>query len=122
MRKLQLEWHGYFSMDEKTIRGKVEDRSGVYKLSRKQKDGSLKPFSTGQAASLKIRLLEHLTSTSQSCVKEQLTKGDCHFRFAYVYTKEDLDAAEKALYKRYTPKCSDKESVPDVEDVEINSN
>jgi hypothetical protein len=122
MRKLQLEWHGYFPMDEKTIRDKVEDRSGVYKISRKQKDGSLKPFCTGQAASLKIRLLEHLTSVSQSCVKEQLSKGDCQFKLAYLYTKEDLDAADRALYKRYTPKCSDKESVPAVEDVEINSN
>src|SRR5512143_879188 len=103
MRKLQLEWQGYFPMDEKIIRDKVDDRSGVYKISRKQKDGSLKPFSTGQAASLKIRLLEHLTSTRESCIKEQLSSGDCHFRFAYLYTKEDLDAADRALYKRYTP-------------------
>jgi len=122
MRKLQLEWQGYYPMDEKTIRGKVDDRAGVFKISRKQKDGSLKPFYIAQTEGLKMRLLELITSTEGSCIKERLDKGDCHFRFACLYTKDDLDCAEKALYKRYTPKCNDKDAVPDVEDVEVNSN
>jgi hypothetical protein len=122
MRKLQLEWQGYYPMDEKTIRSKVDDRAGVFKLSRKQSDGSLKPFYIAQAESLKMRLLEIITSTVKSSIKEQLDKGDCHFRFTCLLTKEDLDAAEKALYKRYTPKCNDKDAVPQAEDVEVNYN
>jgi len=122
MKKLQLDWQGYFPVDEKTIRGKTDDRAGVYKLSAEQKDGTLKPFYAGQADSIKMRLLEHLTSTKDSCIKEFLGKGGCQFRFAYLYTKEDIDAAEKALFRRYTPKCCDKENIPKTEDVEINYN
>lgn len=122
MRKLQLEWQGYFPADEKTIRDKVEDRSGIYKISIKQADGSLKPVYAGQAASVRMRLLEHITAQNGSCIREQMAKGACQFRFAYLYTREDLDAAEKALYRRYTPKCNDPKAVPEAEDVEINHN
>ena len=122
MRKIQLEWQGYFPMDEKVIRSKVDDRAGIYKLSRKQKDGTLKPFYVGQAPSLKMRLLEHVTAVDDSCIKEQLSKGDCHFRFACIYTKEDLDAAERALYQRYTPKCCDPARIPEAEEAEVNHN
>ena len=122
MRKLQLDWQGYYPVDEKTVRDKVDDRAGVFKLSRRQGDGSLKPFYTAQASSLKMRLLEIITSTEVSCIKERLDKGDCHFRFAYLYTKEDLDCSERALYRRYTPRCSDKAALPEAPDVEINYN
>ncbi|HLB25711.1 MAG TPA: hypothetical protein VJM83_05225 [Nitrospirota bacterium] len=121
MRKLHLDWQGYFQADEKTVRAKVGDRAGVYKLSRLQKDGSLKPFCVGQAPSLAMRLLEHLTSLEENCVKEELKKGECQFRFAYLYTKEDLDAAEQALYKRYGPKCNTAPA-PSAEEVEVNHN
>lgn len=122
MKKLHLDWQGYYPADEKTIRDKVEDRSGIFKISLKVPDGSLKPIFTAQAASVRMKLLENVTALNGSCIKEQMAKGGCQFRFAYLYTKEDLDAADRALYKRYTPKCNDPKAVPEVEDVEINHN
>jgi len=122
MRKLRLDWQGYFAVDDKTIKGKVEDRAGVFKLSMPQKDGTLKPILTGQAASVRTRLVDFVNSGGYPEIKEQIKKGGCQFRFAYLYTKEDLDAAERALYKRYTPKLNDKSAVPEAEDVEVNVN
>ena len=123
MRKLQLDWQGYFPVDEKVIRGKVDDKSGIYKISKMQKDGSLKPFYVGEADSLKMRLLEHVTSAEGSCITAELKDGECQFRFAYLYTKEDIDAAAKALYKRYTPKCNIMDEIPaEAEEVEVNYN
>jgi hypothetical protein len=122
MRKLQLDWQGYYPFDERSIRGKVQDDSGIYKISREQKDGALKPVFVGQAKSIRLRLLEKLTTDGDTCLKEQAGKGGCMFRFAYLYTQEEMDAAERALYKRYVPKCNDPASVPEAEDVEVNTN
>ncbi len=123
MRKLQIEWHGYFPFDEKVIRSKVDDRAGIYKISKKQKDGSLKPFYIGHADSIKMKLLERVTSTDNSCITMELKEGDCQFRFAYLYTREDIAAATRALYARYTPRCNVKEEIPaEAEEVEINYN
>ena len=123
MRKLHIEWQGYFPVEGKVIRSKVDDRAGIYKISKKQKDGSLKPVYVGHADSIKMRLLEHVTSTDDSCVTMELRDGDCQFRFAYLYTKEDIAAVVNALYARYTPKCNIKEGLPaETEGVEINYN
>jgi len=122
MRKLHLEWQGYFPFEERSIRDKVRDRSGIYKISIKQKNGSLKPVLIGQAPSLTMRLLEHLTSMGDSCIKEMAAKGECRFKFAYLHTQDDLDAALSALYKRYTPRCNEPGEVPKSEEVEINYN
>ncbi len=123
MRKLQIDWQGYFPFEEKVIRSKVDDRAGIYKISKKQKDGSLKPVYIGHADSIKMRLLEHVTSADNSCITLELRDGDCQFRFAYLYTREDITAAVKALYTRYTPKCNIKEEMPaEADEVEINYN
>ncbi|MHB8174673.1 MAG: hypothetical protein ACYDFU_09485 [Nitrospirota bacterium] len=123
MRKLQIDWQGYFPVEEKLVRSKVDDKAGIYKISKVQKDGSLKPFYIGQADSIKMRLLEQITSTKDSCIIMELKKGECQFRFAYLYTKEDIAAVAKALYTRYSPKCNIKEEIPvDAEEVEINYN
>ena len=122
MKKLRLDWQGFFPMEEKTIRDKVEDRAGVFKISREGKDGGLKPVYVGQAGSVRTTLLDYLTSSAYPCVKEQLKKGGCQFRYAYLYEKADLDAAERALYRRYTPKCNESEPSPGAEEVEVNYN
>ncbi len=123
MRKLHIEWQGYFPFKGKVIRSKADDRAGVYKISKKQKDGSLKPVYVGHADSIKMRLLVHATSTDDSCVSIELRDGGCQFRFAYLYTREDIAAVVKALYVRYAPKCNIGESLPaETEEVEINYN
>ncbi len=123
MRKLQIEWYGYFPFEERVIRNKVYDRAGIYKISKKHKDGSLKPFFIGHADGIKMKLLEHVTSTDDSCVTRELKEGECQFRFAYLYTREDIIAVKKALCARYTPKCNVKEEIPaEAEEVEINYN
>ncbi len=122
MRKLQLDWEGYFPFEERSIRDKVRDRSGIYKIAVKQKSGTLKPVLIGQAPSLIMKLLEHLTTREDTCLKEQSKKGETSFKFVYLYTQQELDEAERALYKRYTPKCNDPEVVPEAEDVEVDYN
>lgn len=122
MRKLQLDWQGYYPMDERVIRGKVKDDSGVYKISQEQKDGTLKPIFVGQATSIRLRLLEKLTTGEDSCLSGVIKDGRCMFRFAYLYTRDDMDAAERALYKRYTPRCNTAGQAPEAEDVEVNAN
>lgn len=122
MRKLQLDWQGYYPFDERSIKDKVRDRSGIYKISIKQKNGSLKPVLVGQAPSLTMRLLEHLTTREKTCVKEQAEKGEARFKVVYLHTQKELDEAERALYKRYTPRCNDPATVPEAEDVEVDYN
>jgi len=122
MRKLNLDWQGYYPFDERSVKDKVRDRSGIYKISIKQKNGSLKPVLIGQAASLTMKLLEQVTTREKTCITEQIATGDCRFKIAYLHTQEELDAAERALYKRYTPKCNDPETVPKAEDVEVDFN
>ena len=63
-----------------------------------------------------------LTAVEDSCIKQQLLMGDCHFRFACLYTKEELDSVERALYRHYTPKCCDPVLVPQAEEAEVNHN
>lgn len=109
-------------MDERVIRGKVKDDSGVYKISQEQKDGTLKPVFVGQATSIRLKLLEKLTNGGDSCLSGAIKEGRCMFRFAYLYTRDDMDAAERALYKRYTPKCNSTAPAPEAEDVEVNAN
>lgn len=122
MRKLQLDWQGYYPMDERAIRDKVQDDSGIFKISCEQKDGGLKPVYIGGAKSVRLKLLELATKGEDEVTAERIPGGKCSFKLAYLYTQDDMDAAVKALCRRYAPKCNNPDAVPETEDVEVNYN
>lgn len=121
-RKLQLKWHGYYSYNEDNVDDYVPEKSGVYKLSVELKNGKLKPFYVGQALDLNDRLNEHLSNSEENdCIKDNVSKYDCHFKFAPLSLQKNRDGAEKALYIRYKPECNDSDAIPNGPDIDINT-
>jgi len=122
MRKLQLDWEGYFPLDERTIRDRVKDASGVFKISVEEKDGHLKPVLIGEDASLRRRLKEEVVPKEPTCARKKAEDGKCMFKFAYLHEKSERDAAFRALYVRYRPSCNEEAAIPEAEEVEVNTN
>jgi len=122
MRKLHLDWEGYFPLDERTIKDRVKDASGVFKISVEEKDGHLKPVLVGEDKSLRRRLKEEVFPKEPTCARSKAADGKCVFKFAYLHEKAEREAALRALYLRYRPACNDEASTPEAEEVEVNTN
>ena len=120
-QKLHLSWHGYYPYSIQNIVDYVPSTAGVYELSVQLKNGNLRVFYVGQARDLRNRLYEHLqVNESNDCVRENVKKYICHFKFAFLTTLIERDGAERALYFYYNPECNDPKAIPSGPDVTIN--
>ena len=122
MRKITLDWQGYYDYTEDNVLARAPTNAGVYKIGVKLKNGNIRVCYVGQANDLERRLREHLDLDNEQneCLVEQLKKYITKFSFAKVSTKSDRDGAEKALYTHYGPECNDGNAIPNEPDVEIN--
>ena len=120
---LHLDWKGYYRYNSVNVNSYTSETSGVYKLSVKLKNGNLKPFYIGQASDLKKRLNEHLSVNEKNdCIKENVSKYECRFKFARLSLQGNRDGAERALYIRYKPECNDPNAIPNGPIIDINPN
>ncbi len=121
-RTLQLDWQGYYEYITDNVQKYAPATGGVYKISIKQNDGTLKVRYIGQANNLDRRLKEHLDTDNEpnECLAERIKKYHAEFSFAEINEQEDRDGAELALYNHYTPVCNDSVDIPSGPDVDIN--
>lgn len=121
-RKLQLIWKGYYDYTIDNVQKYAPTKAGVYKISVKQQDDTLKIRYVGQADNLDGRLKEHLDLNNEQneCLVERIRKYHTEFSFAEISTQDDRNGAEKALYNYYKPTCNDSDAIPNGPDIEIN--
>jgi excinuclease UvrABC nuclease subunit len=118
---LQLDWSIWHDYTESEVQKYAPLEAGVYVLAVKLTDGNLRVFYVGQTDNLDRRLKEHLSkSESNECVRGNVSRYACMFRYATVARQVDRDRAERALYRKFVPSCNDGDAIPDVADVEIN--
>jgi excinuclease UvrABC nuclease subunit len=122
MKKLELDWQGYYKYTSGNVQKYAPTKGGVYKISFRQKNGNLKVRYVGQANDLDRRLKEHLDLDNEQneCLVERLKKYNAEFSFAEISTQNDRNGAEKALYDYYKPVCNDPDKIPNGPDIEIN--
>lgn len=105
-----LTWTKLTSLDEKSVETLPNDLAGVYRLSYKADDGSYYVFYVGKAENIKVRLLQHLSSSEDNvCIKNYLDTKNCFFRYAKITKSYIRDAIERQMYKHFEPVCNDKE-------------
>lgn len=99
----------------------VSSSAGIYRISVKMKDDSLKVIYVGQSADLKQRMLQYVNEdTDNECLLKNLQNYMIFFRVAEVATQEGRDAGEKALFEHFSPECNDPDSIPAVQPSNIN--
>ena len=110
MENWTLTWTKLTSLDNPSIDTLPDSLPGVYRLSYKAEDDNYYVFYIGKAEDIKIRLLQHLSSSETNvCIKNYIGTKDCFFRYAKITKSYIRDAAEKQMYKQYEPTCNDKE-------------
>jgi excinuclease UvrABC nuclease subunit len=121
-RTLQLNWKGYYEYISDNVQKYAPTKAGVYKISVKQQDDTLKVRYVGQANDLDRRLKKHLDVDNEQneCLAERIRKYHTEFSFAEISNQDDRDGAERALYNHYKPTCNDPDAIPDGPDIDIN--
>jgi excinuclease UvrABC nuclease subunit len=120
-QSLQVTWSYWNDFNADKVQQVAPVEAGVYVLATKLTNGNLRVFYVGQTINLDKRLKEHLSDSEPNvCIKNNVTKYACMFRYAKVSSSSDRDKAERALYKKFTPSCNDAKAIPDVDDVDIN--
>ncbi len=109
METWELGWTKLASLDKGSIEKLPDNLPGVYRLSYKADDGNYYVFYVGKAEDLKVRLLQHLSSEKNVCIKNYLDTKSCFFRYAKITESYIRDAAERQMYKHFEPTCNDKE-------------
>jgi excinuclease UvrABC nuclease subunit len=100
------EWSMRYEYTESEVKQHAPDRSGVYRLIYRTGDNYY-VFYIGQAASLKDRLLEHLSTNEPNlCIKKHLKDYTCFFRYLEVSTQDERDKVEKEEIARWSPDCN----------------
>ena len=119
--KIKLIWAPYRRHTRSSVRLRVPERPGVYKLARLRQDGKLVVFYVGQAKGLRGRLLEHLSrSEPNRCIRGWIATGRTYFSYAEVPRQRDRDGAERHLYITYRPACNDPRRIPAGPDIGVN--
>lgn len=84
----------------------LENKSGLYILCSKLKNGKYKAFYVGQAINLKQRLIQHLSTNEENIELKEYLKNN--YYFLVYYTEEtngnNRDQIEYSLYKKLNPK------------------
>lgn len=119
MPKIEITWSKLLSFKKEEIE-KLEEFSGVYRLSKKKEDGKYYVFYVGSAENIKEKLLSHLSEDSDR-VKQFSTLGDCSFRYAPIAEKNIRESIERQLYRHYLPELNPKEPESFL-DIEANLN
>ena len=104
MPTIEINWSKLIPLNKENIE-KLPNTGGVYRFSKKEKDGHYYVFFVGSSEDLKERLL--------SCISDKETNtglrgylslgGDFSFRYALVNDKKQQEAIERQMYKHYAP-------------------
>ena len=121
---LYLKWEGYYDYNEKSVEKYVLTDPvipGVYKIASLHHYGRLTPIYIGKASNLFFSLKAHLDPKKQNlCLKKELKKRICCFKFAILFEEKERQGALKALCLHYQPLCNDLEEIPEAETFKIN--
>ena len=119
---MKLKWIGAYELNKSNIDGYVPNVAGIYRISVKQNDDSLKVVYVGQTEDLVDRMSQYLNKdTDNDCLLNHLNKHYCYFKVAEVVYQRDRDAGEKALFEHFGPNlCNDPDKIPNVEPADIN--
>ena len=120
---MELEWSGYFNLNEQNVNKIKKSVSGVYKLAI-WNGKEWTPFYIGQSIDLLIRMSQYLRlETDNNCVKNHLNKYNCGFNLAMVSGQNNLDTTECALYRHYSSYlslCNYPNRIPSVLPAQVN--
>lgn len=117
-----LNWSKLIALNSENIK-KIENRSAVFRLSKKQPDEKFYVFFVGSTKTLKDELLR-LESDKNDNVPLRMylaQGGDFSFRYALVEDEDMQKAIEKQMYKHYAPEFNVKEPNSSL-DVKVNLN
>jgi len=121
---IYLRWQGYYDYNQDEVKKYVlkEPRlSGVYKIAELQTYGHLVPFYVGESDNLYKVLLAHLSEQEPNeCLKEELYKKICCFKFAVLLEEKERKDVLFTLCKHYHPLCNKQENFIEGSLVNIN--
>lgn len=119
--KKEITWKSFQDeYTENNIKNNVSEKSGVYLLWVKLKNGKWECFYVGQAKNLKTRLLEHLSENEENeCVKKNVTEYKCGYEYSEINIESDRNGIEKFLYENYETECN-KISPPSKTSIKVN--
>lgn len=104
MENWTLSWSKLTAFNSANVNSLDSNIEGVYRLSRQEGD-KIFVFYIGKGK-IKDRLLKHLESEENDCLKATIKSYTCFFRYSII-TREDVrKAAERKMYKVYQPSCN----------------
>lgn len=115
---MELDWYEC-EYNEKAVKEFIEEKGGVYLIVLRQEDRSRKVRYIGKAEKLRTRLLEHFSEEEPNKCLSNYAKGNYEKYMIWVYIplEEDRKNIEYTLYKKYTPKCNEKEPEGKIVDI-----
>jgi excinuclease UvrABC nuclease subunit len=118
---MSLNWIGAYSLNQENVDRHVPANAGIYRISIRMKDKSLKVVYVGQSDDLRQRIHQYLNEdTENSCLLNHLRNHIPYFCVAEVSTQAERDAGERALFEHFSPECNDPDKIPDVRPSDIN--
>jgi excinuclease UvrABC nuclease subunit len=108
----EVEWSGFIQFDRQEIEGRVEARSGVYRLSSMVNENQYLVFYVGKAANLRNALLRHLSEDEKNvCILAERTKL-CQLKVAYIDDKRERERMAREEIRRWNPPCNTRTKPP----------
>lgn len=104
MENWTLSWSKLISLNSTNVNSLDANLEGVYRLSRQEGD-KIFIFYVGKG-NIKDRLLRHLLSEDNNCVKATIKSYTCFFRYSIITREEVRKATERKMYKIYQPSCN----------------
>jgi hypothetical protein len=104
-------------LDEESVRRNASSLAGVYEILVGLTNGESRRIYVGQASCILDRLSQHERRSENDCVRQNVSKFACYFRFAPLATQWERDGAERGLYLKYLHSCNDPRVIPASPDV-----
>jgi hypothetical protein len=120
--RFELNWSPWCAYTYEEVQRVVPVEAGVHTHAVKLRDvDNVRFFYIGQSDDLYLRLKEYLSDRQKNeCVKGNVSKFVSRFRDGQMSSQVERDEAERAVFGRFKPECSDRDAIPEAEEVEVN--
>lgn len=109
-RTVTLAWQRYLPFTLANVKAYAPVKAGVYKIAVELTSGKKQVIYVGKATDLDSRLKDHLSEWQTNLDLYSLVRQyRCHFAVAVVSLQDDRNAAERALYLNFRPRCNTQE-------------
>jgi excinuclease UvrABC nuclease subunit len=102
-----VSWSLFHDYNASNVKAYAPTSGGVYEIYAKLKNGGRTLIYVGQASNLEERLLQHLQdSEPNDCLRNNVSKFACEFRYLRVSSAAERDSLETKLIQTGNPDCN----------------